>query len=120
MDECQLYKLPRELLVKLITTLERDIRNSEIAPLEQRFQMVQKELEMYYILCTDVEVETCIGDNCIAYRGFNGHKEIITHCHAFYFCDFCGELMCNKHTYTRPVEDGAEYKLCPQCKDREI
>ena len=68
MDVCHLYKLPKDLLVKLLTTIERDT----IIRIEKKYETVEEELDIYEALSRDVEVYVCIEPDCISLRGFNG------------------------------------------------
>ena len=98
-QDTNLYSLPKDMLVKIIST----IREDTIKEYEEKVQELEDKLKFY----KNVEILYCHEEGCDK-KGAKGGDEIGDD---YFYCNQCDEVFCESHI----VYNGAYY-----CKTHEF
>ena len=93
MNSTDLYKLPKDVLILLISTIQED--------LQFKLDEVKKELEIYKKVYGEPYKTFCAAPNCAHYEivGDNSNSNTFTSTgqRQFSICIACGETFCKEH-----------------------
>lgn len=106
--ETSIYLLPKDILVRLVATIERDTREplaARLAAAEEKLCFMKRAGELFLM-----HYEYCQVHGCLARRAYNDHSmEYYTeNCEFLDYCQECEYPFCNLHL-------SADYQLCPGC-----
>ena len=99
MNKVDLYKLPKDILVKLILTIEEETENRCRNDIENKSNHNIEQC----LLCNAVRISLVNKNNEIAYT----NTEV-----SFVQCDVCSDIFCENHI----IKDGNLY-LCEECSN---
>jgi len=95
MDESNLYKLPKDVLVKLVAT----IRQETMDEMEEKYKY-HLPLSMHDVIrkTHTVHIGWCKEKVCSAFCAVTC-PSILKNCQKMHFCSHCSEWVCDEHAY---------------------
>lgn len=102
-----LYSLPKDILVKLISTIREDTiqeYSKKIEELDIKLRLIR---EVSYNSIYPIELSYCSFPDCKSISASNYRdKDAFHNCEDMVFCDLCADTFCDKH-----LNDG----VCSDC-----
>jgi hypothetical protein len=118
MEDIDLYKLPKDILVKLLATIRQDVEKNLEQKYNQQIQKLKIKEEMLKEIKDDLDergifynYERCSHESCLHYM-IENENDIICQTNDMFFCEGCLEVYyCSTHAHLYLNSD----MLCSSC-----